>query len=204
VRSQGGALVVDATQAAGAMPIDVRRWQPDFLAFPTYKWLLGSYNLAFLYAAPGRQDGEPLDRNAFNCGTDDAVLDTRPLPGARRYDMGERNNPVALPMAEVALGLIHGWGVPAIEAGLRPLTDALADAAEALGLAVVPRRFRAPHILGVRIAGGAAATHAMLASHQVHVSDRQGVLRISPHVYNDAADVERFAQVLAAVVQKAS
>ncbi len=43
--------MIDATQAAGAVPVDVGRWRPDFLAFPTYKWTLGPYGLAFLYAA---------------------------------------------------------------------------------------------------------------------------------------------------------
>jgi selenocysteine lyase/cysteine desulfurase len=41
VRRQGGAVVVDATQAVGVLPVDVGRWRPDFLAFPTYKWVLG-------------------------------------------------------------------------------------------------------------------------------------------------------------------
>ncbi|MFC7552513.1 hypothetical protein ACFQU7_09950 [Pseudoroseomonas wenyumeiae] len=45
------------------MPLDVARWQPDFLAFPTYKWVLGPYSLAFLYAAPHRQSGLPLEEN---------------------------------------------------------------------------------------------------------------------------------------------
>src|ERR1700722_19909567 len=44
LKRQGAALVVDATQAAGVMPLDVEALKPDFLAFPTYKWLLGPYN----------------------------------------------------------------------------------------------------------------------------------------------------------------
>ena len=45
------ALLVDATHGAGVMHIDVRTLDPDFLMFPTYKWLLGPYGRAFLYVA---------------------------------------------------------------------------------------------------------------------------------------------------------
>ena len=59
-RETGTALVLDATQAAGAMALDVGRIQPDFLIAAAYKWLLCPYTLAFLYAAPHRQAGRTL------------------------------------------------------------------------------------------------------------------------------------------------
>ena len=49
-RAAGASLVVDGTQWVGAVPFDVRRVRPDFLVFATYKFLLGPYRLAFLYA----------------------------------------------------------------------------------------------------------------------------------------------------------
>jgi selenocysteine lyase/cysteine desulfurase len=54
-RKKGAAFVVDATQAVGAMPLDISQLQPDFLFCSAYKWLLCPYTLAFLYAAPERQ-----------------------------------------------------------------------------------------------------------------------------------------------------
>src|SRR5436190_10727015 len=56
LRPQRAMLLVDATHAAGVMKIDVRTLDPDFLVFPTYKWLLGPYGRAFLYIAKRRQD----------------------------------------------------------------------------------------------------------------------------------------------------
>ncbi len=186
-RAAGAALVVDATQAVAAMPVDVARWQPDFLAFPTYKWCLGSYNLAFLYAAPHRQGGQPLDPNGYNQGA----------AGARRYDMGERNNLVTLPMAEAALDLVQGWGVPAIAARLAWATDRLAEAASGMGLPVPDPAGRAGHILGLRLPGGLPTGLVEgLAAEDVHVADRQGVLRIGPHVHVDEADIAQFGTAL--------
>ena len=191
VRAAGAALVVDATQAVGAVPVDVARWKPDFLAFPTYKWVLGPYSLAFLYAAPHRQDGPPLAENAGN---------RPPAVGARRYDRGECHDPVGLPMAATGLELLAGWGVPAIAARLRASIDRLADGAEALGLAVPPPALRCPHILGVTVPG-ADDLVAQLQSRNVFVSARLGRLRISPHVWVDEADLSHVLAALEAVLR---
>lgn len=183
VRAAGAALVIDATQAAGAIPVDVARWQPDFLAFPTYKWALGPYGLAFLYAAPHRQDGAAFDEHVGN---------RPPAVGARRYDRGELNDPVAVPMAAVGLELITGWGVPAVAARLRGLTDWLAEALDALGLSMVPRSLRAPHILGIRPPGGLpAGLMDDLRRNAVFASERAGALRLSPHVWVNDDDLVR-------------
>ncbi|HEX3346759.1 MAG TPA: aminotransferase class V-fold PLP-dependent enzyme [Acetobacteraceae bacterium] len=193
VHAAGGALVVDATQAVGAEPVDVARWQPDFLAFPTYKWVLGPYSLAFLYAAPHRQDGVPLDENSGN---------QPPARGARRYDKGERNDPIGLPMAAAGMELVAGWGTAAISARLRLLTDLLADRAQGLGLAVAPRDLRAPHILGVRIPGGLPPNAIEdLQAAGVFVSDRLGVLRISPHVWASEADMAHCMEAVGTIVR---
>lgn len=191
LRGQGAALVVDATQAAGALPIDVAALRPDFLTFPTYKWLLGPYSLAFLYAAPHRQDGRPLHEHGANqCGT------------ARRFDKGERNDPTALPMAALGVELVNGWTPQSVSAGLAEITTALAGHLERWDVPVAPARQRAPHILGVRLPGHrtAAAVQA-LAAHRVFVSDRQGWMRISPHVWADEADVAQFGEAVRSIMQ---
>ncbi len=192
IRAAGAALVVDATQAVGATPVDVSRLRPDFLAFPTYKWVLGPYSLAFLYAAPHRQDGLPLEDSG----------DPAPASGARRYDKGERDDPVALPMAAVGMELIAGWGVAAVAARLRVLTDQLADGAAAMGLVVGSREVRSAHILGVRVPGGLPSDLiARLRAAGVFASDRLGVLRLSPHVWTDEADVARCLAALSAALR---
>ena len=63
--NEGAMLLVDATHGAGVMPIDVKTLDPDFLIFPTYKWLLGPYGRAFLYVAKRHQDGVPLEQTSL-------------------------------------------------------------------------------------------------------------------------------------------
>jgi selenocysteine lyase/cysteine desulfurase len=192
VRAAGAALVVDATQAVGAVAVDVARLQPDFLTFPTYKWALGPYSLAFLYAAPHRQGGLPLEENMGNLP---------PATGARRYDKGELNDPVALPMAAIGMELVAGWGVAAVTARLRALTDLLAEGAAALGMPVAPRRLRSPHILGLRLPGGLPdGLIGRLRAEGVFASERLGGLRLSPHVWADEADAARCLTALRAAL----
>src|ERR1051325_8219087 len=51
LHKQGAALLVDATHSVGVIATDVKTLDPDFLIFPTYKWVLGPYGRAFIYIA---------------------------------------------------------------------------------------------------------------------------------------------------------
>jgi selenocysteine lyase/cysteine desulfurase len=51
-RRHGARVVIDAAQSAGAVPIDVQSCGIDFLAAPTFKWLLGPLGAGFLYICP--------------------------------------------------------------------------------------------------------------------------------------------------------
>jgi selenocysteine lyase/cysteine desulfurase len=65
LRKAGAALLVDATHSAGVLDLDVRLLDPDFVAFPTYKWLIGPYARAFLYVAKRHQGGIPLEQTSY-------------------------------------------------------------------------------------------------------------------------------------------
>src|SRR5262245_54871757 len=62
LKRQGAMFLIDATHQVGVMALDVKRLDPDFLIFPTYKWVLGPYGRAFMYVAKRHQDGIPLEQ----------------------------------------------------------------------------------------------------------------------------------------------
>lgn len=157
LRAVGAALVVDATQSLGALPLDIAKVQPDFLVAACYKWLLGPYSLGFLYAAPKWQEGEPLEYSwiAREGSENFARLvdySDRYQVGARRFDVGERSNFVLMPMATVALKRILDWGVANIQETLAVRNRSIVARAEHLGLTAIPEAFRAGHYLGLRFA----------------------------------------------------
>lgn len=78
------------------------------------------------------------------------------------------------------------------------LTQRIADGVRDLGVGAPDQRLRAPHIVSLGMAGG-VPKHliARLAAENVHVALRLGRMRVSPHVFNDEADTDRFIAVLA-------
>ncbi|WP_428685787.1 aminotransferase class V-fold PLP-dependent enzyme [Reyranella sp.] len=200
-RQAGAALLVDATHDAGVRRIDVKTLDPDFLIFPTYKWVLGPYGRAFLYVAKRHQNGVPLEQTAparKGVAAEQKVYfrDLSYADGARRYDMGERDHFITLEMAAVGMEIMAGWGNDPIVARLTMLTDRLADGLANCGVRVIDRKLRAPHLLCLQFPKGMADDLPQkLTAENVYAAPRLGRLRISPHVYNDEQDVDRFVDV---------
>lgn len=198
LRARGAALLVDATHAAGVMPIDVGVIDPDFVAFPTYKWLVGPYGRAFLYVAKRHQASIPLEQTSYGrrgvrAEQDVYLADTAYVADARRFDMGERDHFISLEMASIGMEMMAEWGCDAVRERLAMLTGRLADGLRETGVALPETRVRAPHILCVSFPKGLPKGLVdRLAAEKIFVAPRLGRIRISPHVYNDEADVDRF------------
>jgi selenocysteine lyase/cysteine desulfurase len=205
-REVGSALVIDATQSLGALPFDLAAIQPDYLVCAGYKWLLGPYSVGYLYVAPRWQDGVPLEHNWIaRAGSEDfsglVIYQDAYQPGARRFDVGERANFGLLPVSIAGLEQLLAWGQPAIAATLAARTAGIVERARKLGLRTLPDHLRAGHFLGLRFADGMpSGLPERLAKEQVFVSLRGDSLRVTPHLYNNDADVDRLFGVLDAVV----
>lgn len=205
LRTVGAALVVDLTQSLGALPFDAQKIQPDFAVCATYKWLMGPYSAGFLYVAPQHQDGRPLEQSWIaRLGSENfsGLVDYQDAyqPGARRYDVGERSNFILLPMASAAMAQLLEWGPDNIQATLAATTTAMAARAAALGLTSVTAGKRAGHYLGLRFPGGVPdGLPDRLAAQNVLVSVRGDSMRVTPHLYNNQADIDRLFAVLEAL-----
>jgi selenocysteine lyase/cysteine desulfurase len=206
-KAKGAALLVDATHDVGVRRIDVKSLDPDFLIFPTYKWVLGPYGRAFMYVAKRRQNGVPLEQISASrkaVSAEDTVYfrDVSYVEGARRYDMGERDHFISLEMAAVGMEMMAGWGNEPIVARLSMLTDRLADGLANSGVRVLDKKLRAPHVLSLQFPQGMAPDlPKKLAAENVYAAPRLGRLRISPHVYNDEEDVDRFVETFKRVAR---
>jgi len=202
LRRQGAAFLIDATQSAGVLSLDLQRLDPDFVIFPTYKWLVGPYGRAFLYVAKRHQNGIPLEQTAGgrrNVRAENAVYftDLDYVPDARRFDMGERDFFISLEMASIGMEMMADWGADAIKQRLAMLTERIALGVRDIGIRVAETHLRSPHILSLAFPGGMPAKLVEgLASEGVYVAPRLGRMRVSPHVYNDEADADRFVEAL--------
>ena len=209
-RAAGARFVVDGTQSVGALPFDVGRTRPDALACAGYKWLTGPYSLGVAWYGPAFDGGTPLEENWITrAGSDrfNELVNYRDdyRPGAIRYDVGERSNFILLPMLEAALEQVREWGPETVAAHTRALTAAAAARLRELGCRIEDERWRAGHLLGVRLPAGVDVEQLgrRLAARQVSVSLRGGAIRIAPHLYNDAGDLDALVDVVAGAVRAA-
>lgn len=204
-KAHGAALVLDLTQSLGVMEFDVARADPDFAVAAAYKWLLGPYATGFLYVAPRRHDGRPLEENWINRADSEdfsRLIEYRDAyaPGARRYDMGERSNHQLVPAALASLEYLHGLGVAHIAGHIAQMNTLIAERLAVAGFAD-DTPDRAGHYLSLALPGDAPRDlAARLKDAGVHVSQRGPRLRISPHVYTSTGDVDRLGDAVRAIL----
>jgi selenocysteine lyase/cysteine desulfurase len=206
-RRDGIALALDVTQSLGVLPLDVQRIQPDFLSCAAYKWLLGPYSIGLLYVAKSWQrQGRPIEHNWIHRknAEDFARLveyQDEFEPGARRFDVGERSNFALVPAAEAGIRQLLEWGVDDVCETIEAMADNIAERVAPLGLRAPPKSERAPHYLGLQLDGGLPSDLLPeLARRKVYVSVRGASIRVTPHLYNSEADIDRFVDAIRAVL----
>jgi selenocysteine lyase/cysteine desulfurase len=201
-RAGGQWLVVDAIQAVGQMPIDIQATPVDFLACGAQKWLLSPWGTGFLYVRKELCTTlEPTFAGwAAFMGSDDYTrltsYDPRPWPDARRFEL------LTFPVQDFAamnasLGVLLGAGIDAIMRHTRALHEPVVDLmARTGGRVTSPTGDRGSAILCVQPAGNVPAAFAALQRAGVHCSLREGSIRLSPHLFNTAAEMRSVARHL--------
>ncbi len=205
-RAVGAALVIDATQVAGTTVLDCAALAPDALIVHCYKGMLANYGLGFAVLGPRFDDGRPLVESWLTRhGSEDfsaltAYTDTY-APGMRRYDSSIRANPLLIDMLVASAQLLTEWRPARIREYLLEIARPAVERLRAAGFGVADEELRAANLFGVALPRGLepAAVAAALRARQIHVSVRGAAVRVSPHVYNDAEDLERFAEALIAL-----
>ncbi len=195
-------LVVDLTQSAGAFDIDLSKIDPAFGIVANYKWMLGPYSTGFLYVSPKYHSGQPLEEGWItrkNSKDFAKLVDYQDQyePGAIRYDMGQRSNFSLVPGVLEALRQIRKWGIANIQNTLYHSNLVLCKNLSDLGLQIPRAENRGPHFIGAKLPSE-APTNILetLAEKKIFISERGGNLRITPHLWNNTNDFERFTETL--------
>lgn len=207
-RQIGAALVVDATQSLGALPLDVAAVDPDFLVAAGYKWLLCPYGFGLMYVAPRQRHARPLEETWLaRTGAEDFAglvnYSETYRPGARRFDVGETCVGTVLSGAVAALEQLQAWGVDSIAATLDALNRRIAERLLDLDFTIPPEHLRGPHLFGARLPAHYDGDLAGdLRARNVFVSRRGQSVRFAPHLNITEADVAQLFDALEAVTRK--
>jgi selenocysteine lyase/cysteine desulfurase len=203
VRSSRALLLLDATHAAGVVPVDAGL--ADVMVSSCYKWLLGVHGAAVFYVNRERlPDFEPpfLGWNSPRPhGGWQRPTEYRLQPTAHRFQPGNAGF-VSVYILNNALERILQIGIEAIERHALALSGQIYQAVEALGFELMTPREDARRAGNVCfMAGDLETIRQSLERRQVLVWGAYagfGRLRISTHLYNDSADVERCIAALQA------
>ena len=209
-RAHGARLVLDLSQSLGALRVDLAAWQPEFVASVGYKWLLGPYGLAYLWAAPRwRQHGRPLE-HGWMARDGDALWQVGShgvaplLAGARRFDADGVCDAARLAAAQAGLEQVLAWSSEGLEEALCARVDALWRALRAEGLGAWLPPGACAHFCGLRLPARAAeAIVAGLRTDGVAATWRQRHLRIAPHLHVSARRLAALAPRLRALAHAA-
>ena len=98
----------------------------------------------------------------------------------------------------VAIEQLLEWGVHRVSDYVGDLTGRLFASDRFLALGLVNEKPDVSHIFGLRLPDSVdpTGTAAQLKNLGIHVSVRGQFVRISPHVYNDTADLEALGSAL--------
>lgn len=194
----GAYFVVDATQALGRVPVNVKN--VDFLVASSYKWLLTTHGLGIVYISPALRD-KIHEATAGWYSVEQVFYPERfttysPKKTAGVLQSGMPNFP-ALYATNASVNFLLNLGIANIDNTLKPLVTHLrrelskqghhlltpADPAYASG--IVSLAHETPE-----------AKMAELAEQRIIVWGGDGRIRISVHLYNDADDIHRLLAAL--------
>lgn len=199
-RQHHARLCVDGIQGLGALPLDVNRCGVDYLAAQAPKWLLGPIGIGFLYCRLERLPELDLVMGGWRGVVnqkDYFCYDSEWFPDARRFELVP--NILGIIGLGASLELLLDVGIERIEAQIMALTDRLLEQLHAEGYPIVtPHACRAERsgIVSFVPKEEPEALARRLKAAGIVVSARGPCIRVSPHFYNTAGEIDRLMDEL--------
>jgi len=195
---QGAYVIVDAIQSAGAVSVDVKRDNIDFLTASCYKWLLSPPGTGYLYVREELiQKFEPpfagwasVKQEIFNTTDFWDIWKLELSETATRFEVGSPSY-ISLVGAREALKLLLRVGIPNIERRILGLTDRLIDSIRDMNLDLQTPEEKACRsgIVNFRVENPRQVAEE-LGRKGIIVSARSNGIRVSPHFYNTEEEID--------------
>ena len=188
-------LVVDATQSAGGIPIDIQACPVDALISGAYKWLCGPFGAAFMYVAPHLSEKLEPGLVGFRSHKNMWELDASRIDypqAAQKFEFSTMAFGCAVGLTR-AIDFLNEVGVEKIFQYNRQLADGLIRglrSRNAMITSPLDDENRSSIVTAFFENIDSKEIITGLKSAQVFVSSRAGAIRFSPHLYNTAGDID--------------
>ena len=194
----GARLAVDATHAAGVVPVPGEVC--DFVVSSCYKWLLATHGVG-LFGYSARRIGElvPATVGWHSVGHRGGLDDPLAMPWRADASRLEAGNPSLLGLAvlDSALARLEPLAPEGVERHAVGLGGRLIEGLRSRGFTVLTPEAPVERAGNVCfLVDDAAGLAGRLAGLRVLVWGGEGRIRVSPHVHCDGDDVERFFEAL--------
>ena len=199
----GTLVYVDAYQTLGAIPVNVRELDVDFLVSGNLKFLMGVPGVAFLYVRRALVDSLRPTVTGWFGRVNPFAFSVNELDWsdtASRFDTG--TPPVINAyIARAGMEIINGIGVEHIRAWHEVLAARLILGGTERGLSVFgPTDVAQKTASTAFLVSDSHAVENEMRKRGVIASARGPVIRLAPHYYSTLSDVDTALDVLAAVV----
>jgi cysteine desulfurase / selenocysteine lyase len=206
--AQGALLVLDVSQSCGAVPMDVKDLNADFLVCAGYKWLLSPYGTGFFWAKSEHQDtGRPGPFSWTSQATDTFFelnfVDPKPSRSAKRWDSAEAATYFNFNLAamDASVDFVLRVGPESVLEHNRKLIEFLFERLPKVCIPASPLDSAQRGSFGSFIARAPEKTvelYQKLQKENIIVSLREGRIRVSPHLFNSERDINRLISVVSA------
>ena len=193
-------FTVDSAQSLGVLPMDVQKYQIDYMAGLSGKWMMGSFGAGFLYVrkelieatTPPFPSMDSMEK-APDC------LDYTPKykPTAVRFETGALNLPGIAAMSDV-MDLCNGIGYENIYAAASDVAAYFTQQLLSLGIRPAPCALKDETrscIISFEMPDAQAACR-FLNEHDVCCVERIGLVRTGIHAYNTREEADRVCSLL--------
>jgi len=202
-REKGLDFVVNATQSACAMPIDVKKSGIDFLVFSGIKWPIAGYGAGVLYIGKRHLKKEIYPVAGWQSVINPGAMDNKRFDLKQAASVLEAGSPLFPNILTLgsALDLVLRIGIDRIEKRILDLGKYLADRIQKRGLEMITP-LEEKHRSGIIVIKmkNSDAIVKKLYRKKVVVSQRGEGIRISLHIYNNRKDIDRFLRELDRII----
>jgi len=214
-RGGGARLFVDAVQACGMTPVDVRADEIDFLACGAHKWMMGIEGAGFVYAKPAA--ARLLSPRVAGWLSHESAIDFLfDGPNRLRYDKPIRGSidflevgnlsATAFAALEASLDLLRHLGAKVVFEHVQQVNDAIEGRAVELGFISVrsPEAARRSGTLALLPPPGVdvVALGREITAQGVACATPDGHVRFSPHFSNAVDEADQVVLTLEHAVRQ--
>ena len=188
-------FVVDATQSAGVIPIDVKKTPIDVLVAGAYKWLCGPFGAAFMYITSELLDKLEPGLVGFRSHENMWDLNASRLEyskGAKKFEFSTMAFGCAIGLAR-SIDYLNTIGVKNIFDYNMQLCDILIEGLQSRNAVInspLDKKNGSSIITAYFDGVDTETIIKSLKAAQIFVSNRAGSIRFSPHLYNNDIDIE--------------